>query len=269
MPLPEDDREIPVYACCSVGKRQWLWVAWDTPDDAQGGATAGAWGYAATADAAESRAIEWSGPRARPIPAKWASAYRRRIAADARKGREAKGIKPPPKAGSNATPREFLYCAHEADPREAPGHFVVVRHRVVKKTAGKIHVDSEPLRDDPGEDGREPSAPDRAHRTIAIDRATLKREGRYRHPRSHREMFFYATERDAIRDVETVLEALPTWCTILGIRLPCSADAVKSAYRRLAKESHPDRGGDPAHFLALEQAYRDGLAYCNRAIAAS
>ncbi len=41
------------------------------------------------------------------------------------------------------------------------------------------------------------------------------------------------------------------------LELPASADAgtVKRAYRRLAREHHPDRGGDPATFHRLQQAY--------------
>ena len=45
------------------------------------------------------------------------------------------------------------------------------------------------------------------------------------------------------------------------MRFPCSAASVKTAYRRLAIASHPDAGGDPAEFRAIERAYREALAY--------
>lgn len=265
----EGDRDTPVYACCPAGGRKWLWVAWDSSSDASRGESAQAWGHEATAEAAAAKAIEWSGPRATPLPAKWASPYKRRLAVGARMARPAKGTARPAQRASGEPRPEFLYCAYESDPHKAPGHFVVVKHRVVKKTARKVHVDREPFPEDRGEGGVEASVPDRDPRTIVIDRATLKREGRYRHPRSHRAMFFYASREDGIRDVEAELESLPAWCDTLGVKLPCSVDDVKAAYRRLAKESHPDAGGDPAIFLALEQAYRDGLAFCGRVLDAS
>ena len=41
---------------------------------------------------------------------------------------------------------------------------------------------------------------------------------------------------------------------ILGVRRNASAATIHRAYRRKAKEHHPDSGGDPAHFAALKQA---------------
>ena len=58
--------------------------------------------------------------------------------------------------------------------------------------------------------------------------------------------------------------ALPPWCVTLGLELPCGIDEVKAAYRRLAKLSHPDAGGKAEDFVAIESAYRDALAYCQR-----
>ena len=37
-----------------------------------------------------------------------------------------------------------------------------------------------------------------------------------------------------------------------------SADELKAAFRRRARELHPDHGGDAAAFIALKRAY-DGL----------
>ena len=51
------------------------------------------------------------------------------------------------------------------------------------------------------------------------------------------------------------------WCAALGVRFPCSAESVKAAYRRLALACHPDSGGDPAEFRAVERAYREALAF--------
>jgi len=42
---------------------------------------------------------------------------------------------------------------------------------------------------------------------------------------------------------------------LLGVTLPCGDGQLKRAYRRLAREHHPDRGGDARHFHQLQQAY--------------
>jgi DnaJ-class molecular chaperone len=41
----------------------------------------------------------------------------------------------------------------------------------------------------------------------------------------------------------------------LGISQKASEDEIKSAYRKLAKTNHPDKGGDPAIFLKIKEAY--------------
>jgi curved DNA-binding protein CbpA len=51
---------------------------------------------------------------------------------------------------------------------------------------------------------------------------------------------------------------------VLGLTLPCGIDDVKASYRRLAKTAHPDAGGRAADFIAIESAYREALAYCER-----
>jgi curved DNA-binding protein len=43
---------------------------------------------------------------------------------------------------------------------------------------------------------------------------------------------------------------------ILGVPKTATADEIKRAYRRLASQHHPDKGGDTARFQEIEQAYR-------------
>ena len=43
---------------------------------------------------------------------------------------------------------------------------------------------------------------------------------------------------------------------ILNIPRTASADEIKRAYRRLASQHHPDKGGDTARFQEVEEAYR-------------
>ncbi len=42
---------------------------------------------------------------------------------------------------------------------------------------------------------------------------------------------------------------------LLDVTLPCGDGQLKRAYRRLAREHHPDRGGDAGHFHQLRRAY--------------
>lgn len=43
---------------------------------------------------------------------------------------------------------------------------------------------------------------------------------------------------------------------VLGVSPTATADEIKRAYRRLASQHHPDKGGDTQKFQAVEEAYR-------------
>ena len=75
--------------------------------------------------------------------------------------------------------------------------------------------------------------------------------------------------RRALVVVRRALPSVPCWarqdtpaCLIaLGLSLPSSREQVLSAYRQRVKLLHPDRGGDRAKFLRLQQHFEMALAF--------
>lgn len=46
------------------------------------------------------------------------------------------------------------------------------------------------------------------------------------------------------------------WWQVLGLHQGADGEAVKAAYRKLASENHPDKGGDAARMAEINEAYR-------------
>ncbi|NOZ39627.1 MAG: hypothetical protein GXP24_05310 [Planctomycetes bacterium] len=55
------------------------------------------------------------------------------------------------------------------------------------------------------------------------------------------------------------LRSRPVCLKTLGLQLPCTEEEVTTSYRELAKELHPDRGGDLNHFLRLQRHFEQAL----------
>lgn len=53
----------------------------------------------------------------------------------------------------------------------------------------------------------------------------------------------------------------PPYFRALGVRASASEEEIKHAYRRLAEQMHPDRGGDRKRFLALREHLDHALAH--------
>src|SRR5215475_3178229 len=53
----------------------------------------------------------------------------------------------------------------------------------------------------------------------------------------------------------------PSFMAVLGLLPPYELADVKAAYRDKVLVAHPDRGGDPADFLRLQQAYDQAVEY--------
>ena len=52
----------------------------------------------------------------------------------------------------------------------------------------------------------------------------------------------------------------PKCLQVLGITRPCTVEEVNRAYRRLALETHPDRGGSADAFKQVHDAFESALA---------
>ncbi len=52
-------------------------------------------------------------------------------------------------------------------------------------------------------------------------------------------------------------QAAPEWARLLGLRLPCTVDDARRAFRARAKKAHPDGGGTHEGFLALGAAFAE------------
>ena len=51
----------------------------------------------------------------------------------------------------------------------------------------------------------------------------------------------------------------PRCLAVLGLDPPVDAGTIKRRYRQLAKETHPDHGGDPSRFVEIRDAYDEAL----------
>ena len=159
--------------------------------------------------------------------------------------------KPKPAARADrpapARPREYVYSRVHSDLDESP---LVAAHLVVKKTARRVHVTRRSL--GPDQVGTDDESWDPNEKTIPLDRLALERDGSV-YSGSLRESDFFATRAAAAGDRPGPARSA---LAILGLRSPCTVEDIKAAYRTAAFLVHPDRGGKPGDFQAVEAAYR-------------
>ena len=53
----------------------------------------------------------------------------------------------------------------------------------------------------------------------------------------------------------------PACIAVFGLRLPCTDEDVKQAYRQKVKELHPDRGGDARKFHLLHKQFEEAMRF--------
>jgi hypothetical protein len=68
------------------------------------------------------------------------------------------------------------------------------------------------------------------------------------------------------------MSGIPGWASYetprsvaaLGLRMPCTEEDLKRAYRSLVKQFHPDHGGDERRFLLLQASFEEALEILHR-----
>jgi hypothetical protein len=222
-----------------VGRNRVHWVAYDDRSD-DGDRQIVEQGYAAglaEADAAARSALAAAG-----------MFQARRMSSSAGFSARAGGEKTP--RPQPTRPREYVFTRYQSDPDDGP---VVAAHLVVKKTPKKVYVTRKSCGPDQVGTEDETWGPDEP--TIGLDRVTLQREGSVYSRNYHLSDFF--TTRDAAMGDSSRRDHAAF--QVLGLRAPCSVEDIKTAYRRRALGVHPDRGGSPGEFQAVETAYRQLL----------
>ncbi len=154
-----------------------------------------------------------------------------------------------PTNGSHAKPIEYLYSYHDS---EIGGGTYWTSHQIIKKTAKRIFIadrDSESL-------SLETLAKNPEYlKLIQLDRQKLESEGRI-----YRDWTSYYTEAGKQRYLEQDYQPRRQPCfEFLGLSSNCSRQDIKRAYRRVARELHPDKGGDARQFIALKENYERAL----------
>jgi hypothetical protein len=120
-------------------------------------------------------------------------------------------------------------------------------HRIVKETAKRVYVERSHWSWKKGEQVFH-DVP-----TFVLDRRELESTGAAWSRRQR--AYFHTTPYEERREIFK-----PKYLEILGLDMGCSAEAVGTAYRGLAKKLHPDHGGSAESFKQLQWAYESALA---------
>lgn len=96
-----------------------------------------------------------------------------------------------------------------------------------------------------------------------LNREALERDGKVYHSRPHE--YFYKVKpnvdpekpKTSARVSSNIQSAFAT----LGLTYPANQAAIKRAYKRKAREAHPDTGGHHEVFIKLNAAFKTALKY--------
>jgi len=236
----------PLFSRCSVGKSKWFWVTYEN-FGAICDRIVDATGYAKSAKEAEEQARAAIHSRIGPsevsqLQSYFASGVHHRAVV---KRRAAKTT-----VRKDASKTEYLYTDYESD---WDGATHSTKHRIIKKTATRVYVAMYPTgscnEDDEFEENGQVF---HDVKTVVLDRHHLETLGYASNTRCW--CYFHTTPYE-----ERNRPATPRHLEVLGLKTGAEKEAVKSAYLRLAKECHPDHGGNAEDFKRLQEAYETAM----------
>ena len=234
----------PAWTRARVGRNRVRWVAYDDRPGSGEAEVVGE-GYAASLPEADSAA--------RSKLASLGMYQARRMSSSTRPAPTPRPDREPPERPTRKPnqarerPPEYLYSRRPGDPGSAP---LIAAHRVLKKTPRRVHTTRRSI--GPDQVGSEDERWDEVEASLALDRTKLDREGSAT-ATGQRLVEFFKTREAAEGDAEPLGRDATRK---LGLRPPFSVDDLKVAYRLKALDAHPDRGGSPEEFQAVEIAYR-------------
>jgi hypothetical protein len=242
-PSMKDKVEQRTFAVASLGRGRWYWVVWPSLAQMRGGEARGhlAEGFASDKLTALDQALAIAG-----ADAQW-------LAAGAARRYYAGRTRSP--AQQAVAKQEFLYYDVRGAQQTGQKGWRSLPYLVVKCTAKFVYVAATPYEADK-------QTGDWAGERIRLERASLEKWGYAFIALGDADHFgleeplFYTTPYSARASVDV---GQGDCFALLEMTPPFTVAAVKRAYRRLAKQHHPDRGGAAVDFLALQTAYRQAL----------
>jgi hypothetical protein len=235
----------PVFSRCSVGKNKWFWVTY-RDFEAFCNSVVDASGYAKSAEEAEEQArasihSKCGEVEVRQYSPHYASEHHRHQAI---KRRAAKTT-----ATKDTKEVEYLYRDYDYD-----DYCGSRRHRVVKKTKNRVYVAEYPV----GSCNEDDKFEEDGHtfhdvKTVVLDRQHLELLGYASNTRCW--CYFHTTPYEERHRPATFYSL-----EVLGLEGGADSEAITSAYLRLAKEFHPDHGGNAEDFKRLQEAYETAMS---------
>lgn len=156
---------------------------------------------------------------------------------------------------------EYMYSYNEAI--DGQGEDRIGVHRVVRVTAKFIFVEALLCGDWTPEGGVNiwPWRKICGERIRRFSRSEVEQSGvayipKWYEPNLHLDPYALYEDR--------IMSNLPPCAQALGLRPRFTADDVRAAYRQLAKQCHPDTGGDAQRFVELQRNYELALSLVTR-----
>lgn len=240
----------PFFSRCKAGKDKWLWVVhkeicyWDNEPIVHG--------FATSPELAHEQAAAAVGPL-QQAPNMMAEHFRSKQAALKRSQRKA--------TTSGTTALEFVYNCHSYySDFDGGRQDSITPYRIVKKTKKRIYVEAEPYREDRSTSG---DWRDFVVDTFVLDRSHFEKTGKARRNKGWYNTFY---SDPAIYHAERRSTDYRPECFVgLGVPAGATVKEIQSAYRRLARKTHPDSGGDAEEFKKVHAWFEDAMAMVSAA----